>query len=145
MSNIGKVSQVIGAVVDVEFEGKMPEILNAITINQKGDPSKGIPDIKITLEVASHLGDNKVRTVAMSATDGLVRGTPVVDTGQPITVPVGKAVLGRILNVIGEGVDNLGPVKAGQRLPIHRPAPEFSEQEPTTQVFETGVKVFDLL
>ena len=103
--------------------------------------SKGIPDIKITLEVASHLGDNKVRTAAMSATDGLVRGTPVVDTGQPIMVPVGKAVLGRILTVIGEGIDNLGPVKTEKRLPIHRPAPEFSEQEPTTQVFETGVKV----
>jgi F-type H+-transporting ATPase subunit beta len=145
MSNIGKVSQVIGAVVDVEFEGKLPEILNAVIVDQKGDVSKGIPDIKITLEVASHLGDNKARTVAMSATDGLVRGMPVVDTGRPITVPVGKAVLGRILNVIGEGVDNLGPVKAEQRLPIHRTAPDFSEQEPTTQVFETGVKVFDLL
>ncbi|MCG2813294.1 MAG: F0F1 ATP synthase subunit beta, partial [Thermodesulfovibrionales bacterium] len=129
MSNIGKVSQVISAVVDVEFEGKLPEILNAVTIDQKGDASKGIPDIKITLEVASHLGDNKVRTIAMSATDGLVRGTPVVDTGQPITVPVGKAVLGRIINVIGEGVDNLAPVKAEKRLPLHRPAPYFAEQE----------------
>lgn len=143
--NVGKVSQVIGAVVDLEFEGKMPQILNAITIDQKGDAAKGIPDIKITLEVASQLGDNKVRTVAMSATDGLVRGTPAVDTGQPITVPVGKAVLGRIINVIGEGVDKLGPVSAEKRLPIHRPAPEFVDQEPTTQVFETGVKVFDLL
>ncbi len=143
--NVGKVSQVIGAVVDVEFEGNMPEILNAITIDQKGDAARGVPDIKITLEVASHLGDNKVRTIAMSATDGLVRGTSAVDTGQPITVPVGKAALGRILNVIGEGVDKLGPVNAEKRLPIHRTAPEFAEQEPTTQVFETGVKVFDLL
>lgn len=143
--NTGKVSQVIGAVVDLEFEGNMPEILNAITIDQKGDAAKGIPDVKITLEVAAHLGDNKVRTVAMSATDGLVRGTPAVDTGQPITVPVGKAALGRILNVIGEGVDKLGPVQAEKRLPIHRTAPDFVEQEPTTQVFETGVKVFDLL
>jgi F-type H+-transporting ATPase subunit beta len=143
--NVGKVSQVIGAVVDLEFEGKMPQILNAITIDQKGDAAKGIPDIKITLEVASQLGDNKVRTVAMSATDGLVRGTPAVDTGQPITVPVGKAVLGRILNVIGEGVDKLGPVSAEKRLPIHRLAPDFVGQEPVTQVFETGVKVFDLL
>ncbi len=143
--NVGKVSQVIGAVVDVEFEGKMPEILNAVTVDQKGDAEKGIPDIRVTLEVASHLGDNKVRTVAMSATDGLVRGMPAVDTGQPITVPVGKAALGRILNVIGEGVDNLGPVNAEKRLPIHRTAPDFVEQEPTTQVFETGVKVFDLL
>ncbi|MEW6108388.1 MAG: F0F1 ATP synthase subunit beta [Nitrospirota bacterium] len=145
MSNIGKVSQVIGAVVDVEFEDKMPEILNAVVIDQKGDSAKGIPDIKITLEVAAHLGDNKVRTVAMSATDGLVRGTPAVDTGQPIAVPVGKASLGRIMNVIGEGVDKLGPISAEVKLPIHRPAPDFVEQEPTTQVFETGVKVFDLL
>src|SRR5512147_1635817 len=143
--NTGKVSQVIGAVVDVEFEGKMPEILNAITVDQKGDAAKGIPDIRITLEVASHLGDNKVRTVAMSPTDGLVRGMPAVDTGQPIMVPVGKAALGRIMNVIGEGVDNLGPVKSDKRLPIHRSAPDFVSQEPVTQVFETGVKVFDLL
>jgi F-type H+/Na+-transporting ATPase subunit beta len=143
--NTGKVSQVIGAVVDVEFEEKMPDILNAVTIDQKGDPAKGIPDIRVTLEVASHLGDNKVRTVAMSATDGLVRGMPAVDTGQPITVPVGKASLGRIMNVIGEGVDKLGPINAEVRLPIHRLAPEFVEQEPVTQVFETGVKVFDLL
>ncbi|MEJ2683631.1 MAG: F0F1 ATP synthase subunit beta [Candidatus Sulfobium sp.] len=143
--NTGKVSQVIGAVVDVEFEEEMPDILNAITIDQKGDTEKGIPDIRVTLEVASHLGDSKVRTVAMSATDGLVRGMPAVDTGHPITVPVGKASLGRIMNVIGEGVDNLGPINAETRLPIHRTAPEFVEQEPVTQVFETGVKVFDLL
>ncbi len=145
MSNIGRVSQVIGAVVDVEFDEKMPEILNAVLVDQKGDAAKGIPDIRITLEVAAHLGDNKVRTVAMSATDGLVRGTPALDTGQPIAVPVGKASLGRIMNVIGEGVDKKGPIVSDVRLPIHRPAPEFAEQEPTTQVFETGVKVFDLL
>ncbi len=143
--NTGKVSQVIGAVVDVEFEDELPQILNAILIDEKADPDKGTPAIKITLEVAAHLGDNQVRTVAMSATDGLVRGTSVVDTGEPITVPVGEGVLGRILNVIGEGIDKLGPVNATQRLPIHRPAPEFVEQEPVTQVFETGVKVFDLL
>jgi len=143
--NTGKVSQVIGAVVDLEFEGKMPDILNAVKIDQKGDAVEGIPDIKITLDVASHLGDNKVRTVGMSATDGLVRGTPAVDTGAPITVPVGKASLGRIMNVIGEGVDNLGPISAEKRLPIHRPAPDFASQEPVTQMFETGVKVFDLL
>ena len=143
--NTGKVSQVIGAVVDVEFEDELPQILNAILIDEKADPEKGTPAIKITLEVAAHLGDNQVRTVAMSATDGLVRGTPVVDTGEPITVPVGEGVLGRILNVTGDGIDKLGPVNAAQRLPIHRPAPEFVEQEPVTQVFETGVKVFDLL
>lgn len=145
MSNVGKVSQVIGAVVDLEFEENMPEILNAITVEQKGDSEKGIPDINVTLEVAVHLGDNKVRTVAMSSTDGLVRGMPAVDTGQPIAVPVGKASLGRIMNVIGEGVDKLGPIKSDQKLPIHREAPAFVEQEPVTQVFETGVKVFDLL
>jgi F-type H+-transporting ATPase subunit beta len=145
MSNIGKVSQVIGAVVDVEFAEKLPEILNAIKIEQKGDAKKGIPDINITLEVAAHLGENKVRTIAMSPTDGLVRGTTVIDTGQPISVPVGKATLGRIMNVIGEGIDNLGPIKSDIKMPIHRTAPEFVEQETVTQVFETGVKVLDLL
>ncbi len=144
-NNIGKISQVIGAVVDVEFEGKMPDILNAVKVEQKGDASKGIPDFDLTLEVASHLGDNKVRTIAMQATDGLVRGMAAVDTGLPITVPVGKGALGRILNVVGDPVDKLGPVKSEKRLPIHRAAPDFSAQEPVTQVFETGVKVFDLL
>ncbi|UCH44187.1 MAG: F0F1 ATP synthase subunit beta [Nitrospiraceae bacterium] len=143
--NEGKIAQVIGAVVDVEFEDKLPEILNALTISQPGDSDKGIPDINVTLEVAAHLGDNMVRTVAMSATDGLVRGTAVVDTGQPITVPVGDKTLGRIMNVIGEPVDQQGPIDSKERLPIHRPSPEFTEQETSTQVFETGVKVFDLL
>ncbi|TAN43281.1 MAG: F0F1 ATP synthase subunit beta [Nitrospirae bacterium] len=145
MSNTGKVSQVIGAVVDVEFEEKMPDILNALKIEQKGDEAKGIPAFDLTLEVAAHLGDNKVRTVAMQPTDGLVRGMTAVDTGLPITVPVGKASLGRILNVVGDPIDKLGPVNAEKRLPIHRPAPDFVSQEPVTQVFETGVKVFDLL
>jgi F-type H+-transporting ATPase subunit beta len=143
--NEGKVAQVIGAVVDVEFEDKMPEILNALTIAQPGDKEKGIPDINITLEVAAHLGDNVVRTVAMSATDGLVRGTRAVDTGQPITVPVGAKTLGRIMNVIGDSVDQLGPIDSKDRLPIHRESPHFTEQDTSTQVFETGVKVFDLL
>jgi F-type H+-transporting ATPase subunit beta len=143
--NEGKVAQVIGAVVDVEFEDKMPEILNALKIAQPGDKEKGIPDINITLEVAAHLGDNMVRTVAMSATDGLVRGTRAVDTGQPITVPVGAKTLGRIMNVIGESVDQLGPIDSKDRLPIHRESPHFTEQDTSTQVFETGVKVFDLL
>lgn len=145
MSNTGKVSQVIGAVVDVEFEGKMPDILNALKIEQKGDKAKGTLDFDLTLEVATHLGENKVRTVAMQPTDGLVRGMAVVDTGKPITVPVGPGALGRILNVVGDPVDKLGPVKSDKRLPIHRPAPDFVSQEPVTQVFETGVKVFDLL
>ena len=144
-NNTGKVSQVIGAVVDVEFEGKMPDILNALKIEQKGDESKGIPAFDLTLEVAAHLGDNKVRTVAMQPTDGLVRGMIAVDTGLPITVPVGEACLGRILNVVGDPIDKLGPVSSEKRLPIHRPAPDFVSQEPVTQVFETGVKVFDLL
>ena len=96
---------------DVEFDKKMPEILNAITVNHPGDPGKGIPPIKLTLEVAAHLGENKLRTVAMGATDGLVRGMEAVDTGMPITVPVGKNVLGRIMNVICEGVDKLVPIE----------------------------------
>ncbi|MBS1127059.1 MAG: atpD [Nitrospirae bacterium] len=145
MSNTGKISQVIGAVVDVEFEEKMPDILNALKIEQKGDPAKGTLDFDITLEVALHLGDGKVRTVAMQATDGLVRGMAAIDTGLPITVPVGTGALGRILNVVGDPIDKLGPVKSDKRLPIHRLAPDFASQEPVTQVFETGVKVFDLL
>ena len=143
--NEGKVAQVIGAVVDVEFESKLPEILNAVHIKQPGDSANDIPDINITLEVAAHLGDNMVRTIAMSATDGLVRGTPAIDTGQPITVPVGEKTLGRIMNVIGEPVDQQGPIDSKMRLPIHREAPAFTEQDTSTQVFETGVKVFDLL
>jgi F-type H+-transporting ATPase subunit beta len=143
--NIGWVSEVIGAVVDVEFGEKLPEILNAITVDHPGDPDKGITAIKLTLEAAAHLGENKVRTVAMSPTDGLVRGMEAVDTGMPITVPVGEASLGRIINVIGEPIDQLGPVEAKTKLPIHREAPEFVEQEAVTEVFETGVKVFDLL
>lgn len=143
--NEGKIAQVIGAVVDVEFEEKLPGILNALKISQPGDPQKGIPVINVTLEVASHLGENMVRTIAMSTTDGLVRGMKAVDTGQPITVPVGNETLGRIINVIGEPVDQMGPVNAKERWPIHREAPEFVEQETSTQVFETGVKVFDLL
>jgi F-type H+-transporting ATPase subunit beta len=143
--NVGKVAQVIGAVVDVEFEKEIPAILNAITIDEPGDPSKGMPPIHLTLETALQLGDNKVRTIAMSTTDGLIRGMKAVDTGLPIAVPVGKAVLGRIINVIGEPVDEMGPVPSDVKLPIHRPAPEFVEQVATTQQFETGVKVFDLL
>lgn len=143
--NEGKISQVIGAVVDVEFEKQLPKIRDAMKIDEPGDPSKGIPEIHVTLEAAIHLGENKVRTIAMGATDGLVRGMKVVDTGQPITVPVGSDALGRLINVIGEPIDEMGPIEAKERWPIHRLAPEFVEQEATTQVFETGVKVFDLL
>jgi F-type H+-transporting ATPase subunit beta len=143
--NEGKVVQVIGAVVDVEFDEKMPEILNALKIEEKAQPEKGIPELNLTLEVASHLGENKVRTIAMTTTDGLVRGMKVLDTGQPISVPVGDGILGRIMNVIGEPYDKLGPIDAKERWAIHRTAPEFAEQVPVTEVFETGVKVFDLL
>ncbi len=143
--NEGKVSQVIGAVVDVEFEKELPAILNALKIESPGNSEKGIPTLDITLEVASHLGENKVRTLAMQTTDGVVRGMRVTDTGKPISVPVGKATLGRIMNVIGEPYDKLGPIETTDRMPIHRLAPEFIEQEPVSQVFETGVKVFDLL
>jgi F-type H+-transporting ATPase subunit beta len=143
--NIGKISQVISVVVDVEFEEKLPKILDAMRIDLPGDPSKGIPETHLTLEAVAHLGDNRVRTLAMGATDGLVRGMKVVDTGQPITVPVGKAALGRLINVLGEPIDELGPVEAAERMPIHRLAPEFTEQRATTEQFETGVKVFDLI
>ncbi len=143
--NEGRVCQVIGAVVDVEFDKQLPKIRDAIKIDIAEDKAKGIPEIHLVLETAAHLGENKVRTIAMSSTDGLVRGMKAVDTGQPITVPVGKASLGRIINVVGEPVDEMGPIQADERWPIHRPAPEFVEQEATTTAFETGVKVFDLL
>jgi len=143
--NVGKIVQVIGAVVDIEFEKQLPKIRDAVTVDVKADPTKGIPEIHCTLETAQHLGEGKIRTIAMSATEGLVRGMEVVDTGQPITVPVGEAALGRIMNVIGEPVDELGPIDAKLNSPIHKLAPDFVEQEATTQAFETGVKVFDLL
>jgi len=143
--NEGRVAQVIGAVVDCEFDRQLPKILNAIKIERPADPEKGVPAINIILEVASHLGENKVRTIAMSTTDGLTRGMKAVDLGQPITIPVGEAALGRIMNVIGEPVDGLGPINAAKMSPIHREAPAFTDQVPATEVFETGVKVFDLL
>ena len=141
--NIGKVVQVIGNVVDVEFEeGKLPSILNALLVS-----NPGISDEKdnLVLEVAQHLGDNVVRTVAMDLSDGLVRGMSAKDTGNPIMMPVGKPVLGRVLNVVGRPVDGLGPVVTDQFMPIHRLAPEFTEQDTSVKVLETGVKVIDLL
>jgi F-type H+-transporting ATPase subunit beta len=144
-ANVGKVSQVIGAVVDVEFEERLPEILNAIRIEQPADEAKGTRAMDLTLEVASHLGENKVRTIAMAPTDGLVRGMKAVDTGNPITVPVGEGSLGRIINVTGDPIDELGPIKTDVVSPIHKSAPEFVDQLPSEEVFETGVKVFDLL
>ena len=143
--NAGKVVQVIGAVVDVEFESELPAIMNALKVEQKGNPETGTPELNVTLEVAAHLGEDRVRTVAMQSTDGLVRGMKAVDTGQPIAVPVGEATLGRIMNVVGDPYDNGPVIPAKERWPIHRPAPEFVDQKPTTEVFETGVKVIDLL
>jgi len=137
--NVGKVVQVIGPVLDVEFEPEqLPELYNAVTVK--------IDSGQLVAEVEQHIGRNQVRAVAMSSTDGIVRGMEVVDTGQPITVPVGKPALGRILNVIGEPVDEGAPIpKDAERWPIHRGSPAFVDLEPKTQVFETGIKVIDLI
>jgi len=140
--SVGKIVQVIGAVVDIEFPaGKLPHILNALQIFNPNNVDA--PDLIV--EVAQHLGDNVVRTIAMDSSDGLVRGMPATDTGAPITVPVGKAALGRIMNVIGRPVDELGPIEATTFYPIHRPAPSFTDQNTKVEVLETGVKVIDLL
>ncbi len=142
-TNIGYITQVIGPVVDVKFPGgKLPQIYNALTI--KGTNEAG-QEISLTVEVQQLLGDNQVRAVAMSSTDGLTRGLEVVDTGAPISVPVGKATLGRIFNVLGEPVDNQGPVNNTETLPIHREAPKLTDLETKPSVFETGIKVVDLL
>jgi F-type H+-transporting ATPase subunit beta len=141
--NIGKITQVMGPVVDVEFEqGKLPTILTALTITNATINDE--PD-NLVVEVAQHLGDNVVRTIAMDVTDGLVRGMPVKDTGSPIMMPVGQASLGRVLNVVGRPVDGLGPVSQEKMMPIHRLAPAFTEQDTEVNVLETGVKVIDLL
>ena len=142
--NIGKVVQVIGPVLDVEFESEnLPEIFNEITIDQLAE---GGTQVKLAAEVQQHIGRNQVRAVAMSTTDGVERGMRVTDTGSPITVPVGKPALGRILNVLGEPVDNGPPIpKDALRWPIHRPSPEFIDLEPKTEIFETGIKVIDLI
>ena len=135
--NIGIITQVTGAVVDVSFEKDLPAILNALQVDHEGS--------KLVLEVAQHLGENAVRTIAMDTTDGLVRGQEVLDTGNPISVPVGKETLGRILNVIGEPIDNRGPIKSKSTAFIHQPAPEFVEQSTETEILVTGIKVVDLL
>ena len=134
---VGKITQVIGAVVDVQFEDNLPEILNALNTENNGN--------KLVLEVAQHLGENTVRTIAMDATEGLVRGAKVTDTGAPIQVPVGKGTLGRILNVTGDPVDEQGPVDATETRGIHGDAPAFSEQSTETEILTTGIKVIDLL
>ena len=141
-ANTGKIVQVIGAVVDVEFpDGQLPNILTALEI--KNPNNTDAPEL--ICEVAQHLGDNIVRTIAMDATEGLVRGMEALNTGKPIMVPVGKASLGRIMNVVGRPTDEMGPIVTEQYLPIHRPAPEFAEQNTTVELLETGIKVVDLL
>jgi F-type H+-transporting ATPase subunit beta len=142
--NVGKIVQVIGPVVDVEFaEGTLPAILNAVRLSDPG-LATGVP-IDIVTEVAQHLGENRVRCISMKPTDGVVRGMEAVDSGQPISVPVGVATLGRVLNVVGDPVDELGPVNSEERWAIHREAPPFDEQSTETEMFETGIKVIDLL
>ena len=136
--HIGTVVQVIGPVLDIRFaDGELPNLLSAIEIDNSG--------VKVTAEVAQHIGDNVVRCIAMSSTDGLRRGIPVVDTGSPITVPVGKCCLGRVFNLLGDPVDNKPAPEAEERWPIHRPAPAYDEQEGTTEILETGIKVVDLI
>ena len=137
MSQTGKITQVIGAVVDVAFDGELPPILNALETDNNGN--------RLVLEVAQHLGENTVRTIAMDATEGLVRGAAVKDTGAPITVPVGDATLGRILNVVGDPVDEGGPVEASEHRSIHQPAPAYVDQSTESEVLVTGIKVVDLL
>ena len=136
-NKVGKIRQVMGAVVDVQFDGHLPEILNALETTNQGQ--------RLVLEVAQHLGENTVRTVAMDSSEGLVRGQEVTDTGQPIAVPVGDETLGRIMNVIGEPVDEAGPIKTASKRAIHQPAPAFADQSTEAQILVTGIKVVDLL
>ncbi len=144
MENIGHVIQIAGPAVDVQFaEGSLPPIYQALRVTSEGF-NVPVP-IKVVLEVQQHLGEGRVRCVAMEPTDGMVRGMKAIDLGGPISVPVGKGTLGRVINVIGEPVDQLGPVQATERLPIHRPAPAFDEQSTRAEMFETGVKVIDLI
>src|SRR5512145_2395416 len=141
--NKGRITQVIGAVVDVEFEaGQLPEIYHALRVS---NPAINDREWNLVLEVAQHLGENTVRTIAMDSTDGLVRGQEVLDTGKQIVMPVGAKTLGRILNVIGEPIDEMGPVGNDQEWEIHRPAPAFVDQSTKVEAFETGIKVVDLL
>src|ERR1043166_5698925 len=139
----GKIVQVIGPVVDVEFpDGKLPKILNALKVS---NPAISNEKDNLTLEVAQHLGENTVRTVAMDTSDGLVRGMEVRDSGNPIAMPVGPECLGRILNVVGTPVDERGPVNAKRTSPIHKAPPTFQDQSTKVEVFEAGIKVIDLL
>src|SRR5215831_182478 len=144
MSNIGKVVQIAGPAVDVQFtEAALPPIYQALEVTSEGF---NVPaPISVILEVQQHLGEGRVRCVAMQATDGMVRGMKAIDLGGPVSVPVGKGTLGRVINVIGEPVDNLGPVAATLKMPIHRLAPSFEEQSTKAEMFETGIKVIDLI
>ncbi|HEY7410781.1 MAG TPA: F0F1 ATP synthase subunit beta [Vicinamibacteria bacterium] len=142
-AGVGRVVQVIGPVVDVEFDGRVPPIYAAVRIQDAGGEG-GMP-IDVISEVQQHLGENRVRCVSMQPTEGMVRGMKAVDLGGPITVPVGPATLGRLMNVIGEPVDELGPISAQKRRPIHRSAPSFEDQSTTLEMFETGIKVIDLI
>jgi F-type H+/Na+-transporting ATPase subunit beta len=144
MQNIGRVSQIIGPAVDVEFaEGKQPEIHTAIHITSEG--FKVPAPLSVIAEVQQHLGEGRVRCISMQPTDGMVRGMPALDTGGPITIPVGRGALGRVMNVIGEPVDQMGPIEGKRRDPIHRLAPAFTEQNTQLEMFETGIKVVDLI
>jgi F-type H+-transporting ATPase subunit beta len=134
----GKITQIIGPVVDLEFDGELPNILNALEVDLGNNK-------KLILEVAQHIGSNQVRSVAMGATDGLKRGTEVIDTKGPISVPVGKETLGRMLNALGEPIDNKGEIKTALKYPLHRSAPEFSKQSTKVEILETGIKVIDLI
>jgi F-type H+-transporting ATPase subunit beta len=141
--NTGRIAQIIGPVLDIVFpKGQVPNIYNALTIKAKNATGT---ELAVTCEVQQLLGDNFVRAVAMNATEGLMRGMEVLDTGNPLIVPVGKVTLGRIFNVLGEPVDNLGPVNAEEKLPIHRTAPAFVDLDTRLSIFETGIKVVDLL
>ncbi len=142
-TNVGRVEQVTGVVVDAVFPEQLPGIYSAVKIEMAGDEDREATEL--VCEVQQHLGDDRVRTVAMDATDGLQRGDKVIDTGAPITVPVGDATLGRIFNLLGEPIDNGDPIEAGERWPIHRPAPQASDLAPTQEILETGIKVIDLL
>ncbi len=137
MQKTGKIIQVIGAVIDVQFEDDLPEILTALEVDNSGN--------KLVLEVAQHLGENRVRTIAMDSTEGLKRGDQVKSTGAPISVPVGPETLGRIMNVIGQPIDQRGELKTKEKWPIHRDAPKFTDQSTETEILETGIKVIDLL
>ena len=137
MSKQGVITQLIGAVVDVKFDGDLPEIFTALEATNSGN--------KLILEVAQHLGENSVRTIAMDSTEGLKRGDQVINTGAPISVPVGPETLGRIINVIGQPIDEKGEVKTKEKWPIHRPAPKFTDQSTETEILVTGIKVIDLL